>query len=87
MKRQDWPELLAAYTRTRPADVSDAQWVADWLALCDGTQGDEVDPRLAQRGFIVQMPSGLAICVGLYAAGPGALLMPMSDALTAWRVD
>lgn len=77
---------LARYVLARSTSVSPEQFVAGWLAECGGLQGDLIDWRLAQRGDIVEMPAGLAICVGQYAASPGELLMPMMDALRAWRV-
>ncbi len=87
MRREDWPVRLARYVSARPSDASPQRWVRGWLDDCAGEQGELIDWRLAQRGDIVETPAGLAICVGRHAAGPGELLMPMSEALRAWRVD
>jgi len=82
MRRQDWPERMAAYVKRR--DVDD--WVAGWLEECGGTQGAEVDWRFAQRGYIVETAQGIAICVGRYCAPADGPLVPMSEAIRAWRV-
>lgn len=79
MRHQDWPERLARFVRSEHDD-----WAADWLAECGGAQGEEIDPRLAQRGDLVEMADGMRVCVGKYAAGP--LLTHMSEARRAWRI-
>ena len=80
MRVTDWPERLAVFV----TEVHD-DWIAEWLADCGGSLGEEVHPRKAQRGDVVEIEGGQRICVGAYAAGQG-LLEPMSNAVRAWRV-
>ncbi|MGE3596631.1 MAG: hypothetical protein AB7N70_13870 [Dehalococcoidia bacterium] len=87
LRHEDWPERLARYVRARPDGIGDQEWVDGWLAECGGTMGDEIDRRLAQRGYLVEFAGGMmAICVGQYAAPAAGPMQLMGDALRAWRV-
>ena len=87
MRREDWPERLAAYVRARDEDLGGAAWVAGWLAECGGRHGGEIDWRMARRGDVVEFAGGqLAVCVGRHAVPASGPMLSMSDAVRAWRV-
>lgn len=56
--------------------------------------GDEISPRLAQRGDLVMVirdgAESMGVCIGAYGAFVGIEkleFLPMSEAVTAWRVS
>lgn len=56
--------------------------------------GAEINPKLAQRGDVVLVNGdhgeSLAICLGTHCAAPaesGLATLPMSQAVTAWRIE
>jgi hypothetical protein len=133
MRRDDWPERLAAFVHGRTEtpfawgsndcitfafDAVAAMTGTDPIAAHRGTWhsalsavqalepyggagrgvldhflGPSMPPQFAQRGDVVVVENEgrevAAVCVGLFAAGPGEngiTLVPMSAALASWGV-
>ena len=131
MRRQDWPERLAAFNQARrrmPFAWGSNDCVtlaADWIEEATGVDpiadirgwsdalsagrtiealggleaaitarlGDGIAPAFAQRGDVVLLDIAgretVGVVYGTHAMGPGeegAVMVPMSVALAAWRV-
>lgn len=90
-------DLASEYRGAYSSQFGAARIVSDaggFRTLVSNKLGSEINPKLAQRGdlvLIIQNGSeALAVCIGseMIAAGyEGLVMKPMSEAVTAWRVE
>jgi hypothetical protein len=90
-------DLAAAYRGTYEDIASAEQIIAaagGFRELVEQNMGAGINPKLAQRGdwVLVETITGpaLAVCMGInmIAAGPAGLVsIPMTEAITAWRIE
>jgi len=85
------------YRGTYASETSAARIIVEsggFRELVNQNMGQEINPKLAQRGDWVLIHQGdslaLAVCMGInfVAAGKeGLIFSPMKEAITAWRVN